>query len=328
MAKIYSKNVWEDEALADDPRFNILEDDGTPIYSDTQIAQVTDVIQVGTAVDASLMNNIEDGIDAIDTLLDTVNRNLTQRILTAYTTGGSSTAYTLTTTDAPELATNERWRVIFHTGSGATPTLNRDGKGAKSLRIYDASGTLVAPTSTTLLANMRTDVVYDGTYYIILDSFTTPPATSAEINTGTDAAKAVTPDAFAGSNFGIVKVQLMCFAPTENVAVGDTAGTGYFVVPEELNGMNLVSVAFRVITAGTTNSTTITIANVTDTQEMLSVAAAIETGEYSTWTSATPGTIDTAHDDVATGDLLKVNADSISTTAPKGLIAILRFQLP
>lgn len=69
MSKIYSKNTWQDEALADDERYDIAEDDGTPISSNVQIALATAVVQAGTAVDAARMNNIEDGIDGLDTLL-------------------------------------------------------------------------------------------------------------------------------------------------------------------------------------------------------------------------------------------------------------------
>jgi len=118
----------------------------------------------------------------------------------------------------------------------------------------------------------------------------------------------------------------MVFAAATNVAVGD--GKAYFVVPDELDGMNLVRVAATVVTAGTTNSTTIQIANVTDAVDMLSTLMAIETTETSTRTSTTPGVIDTTKDDVATGDVLRIDVDAVSTTAPKGLIVEMVFQLP
>lgn len=122
--------------------------------------------------------------------------------------------------------------------------------------------------------------------------------------------------------------QIAVFEYTTDVAIGD--GKAYFVVPNELNGFNLARVAATVITAGTdTGSTTIAIYNVTDSQDMLSVSMAIEQGETSTRTSATPGTIDTIHDDVATGDVLRIDVDAVTTaTAPKGLIVEMVFQLP
>jgi hypothetical protein len=149
---------------------------------------------------------------------------------------------------------------------------------------------------------------------------------AAEINTGTEAAKAVSPDTLAGSNMGAKVVQVVVFDYTTDVATGN--GKAYFVVPDELTGMNLVRVAATVITAGVTGSTTIGIYNLTDTHQMLSVSMAIETGETTTRTSATPGTIDAGEDDVVTGDILRIDISAISTTAPKGLIVELVFALP
>lgn len=76
MAKLYTKNTWVDELLATNERYDISQDDGTPIYADAQIVLSSTVAQAGTAVDAARMNNIEDGLDAVDTLLDEVNTEL------------------------------------------------------------------------------------------------------------------------------------------------------------------------------------------------------------------------------------------------------------
>jgi hypothetical protein len=99
-------------------------------------------------------------------------------------------------------------------------------------------------------------------------------------------------------------------------------------VPDEFNGMNLIRAVSIHDSPGVTGSTTMGILNVTDAQEMLSVKAAVETGETSSRTSATPGTIDTAHDDVATGDKIRFYIDGISTTAPKGWTIEAAFALP
>lgn len=112
--------------------------------------------------------------------------------LTAYTTAGTSTAYTITTLGTPiALTTGERWRIKFDQTAGAAPTLNRDGKGAKALKLYDSSGAKVAASATTIIANMLTDVEYDGTDYVILNQLPLTIASSAEVITGTDNAKAI-----------------------------------------------------------------------------------------------------------------------------------------
>jgi hypothetical protein len=116
----------------------------------------------------------------------------------------------------------------------------------------------------------------------------------------------------AGSNAFTKTVQQICVDFATELAVAD--GVGYIVIPAECNGMNLISARADVITAGTTNASTFDIYNVTDGTTMLSSAISIASGA----TSGT-GTVDTAHDDVATGDIIRIDCDSISTTPPKGL---------
>jgi len=86
------------------------------------------------------------------------------------TTGGTSTAFTITTLPAAALVTGESFRIKFHTTAGATPTLNRDGLGAKSIKYYDAMGTKQAATSTQIITDMILTILYDGTDYVLLNS--------------------------------------------------------------------------------------------------------------------------------------------------------------
>jgi len=121
-------------------------------------------------------------------------------------------------------------------------------------------------------------------------------------------------------------IEIPVFAPGTNTATGD--GKALFRVPEELNGMNLTGVAACVYTAGTTGTTDIQIRNVTDSQDMLSTKITIDSTEVDTSTAATPAVINTSYDDVATADRIAIDVDAISTTAAKGLIVQLRFELP
>lgn len=117
--------------------------------------------------------------------------------------------------------------------------------------------------------------------------------------------------------------QQMVFAPITDVTTGD--GAGYIVVPAAIGGKNLTRVHARVITAGTTGTTDIQIANVTQGADMLSTKITIDSGETASDTAATPPVIDTGNDDVATNDLLRIDVDAVSTTKPKGLIITLEF---
>jgi hypothetical protein len=60
---------------------------------------------------------------------------------------------------------------------------------------------------------------------------------------------------------------------------------------------------------------------------MLSVNVTIDANEKDSKDATTPPTIDTAHDDVATGDELRVDVDGAGTNC-KGLEIRLKFQLP
>lgn len=112
--------------------------------------------------------------------------------------------------------------------------------------------------------------------------------------------------------------QLVVFEFATDVATGD--GKFYFEVPSNLNGLVLSSARGRVVTAGTTGTTDIQIHNVTDAVDMLSSKIQIP----SAGTSAN-GTVDATNNAVATDDLLRVDVDTVSTTAPKGLIITLQF---
>ena len=116
-------------------------------------------------------------------------------------------------------------------------------------------------------------------------------------------------------------------APVEwstDVATGN--GQHYFVIDSTIGGMDLVAVHAEVITAGTTGTTDIQIHNVTQATDMLSTKITIDSGETGSDTAATPPVIDTANDDVAQYDVIRIDVDAVSSTAPQGLIVTLEFE--
>lgn len=129
-----------------------------------------------------------------------------------------------------------------------------------------------------------------------------------------------------GSDKRIVEINLLDNAT--DTEVGDGAGAITFTVPSEINGWDLVNAQGAVEVAGTTGTTDIQIYNVTQTVDMLTTKITIDSGELTSYTATTPPVIDTANDDVATGDAIRIDVDAISTTAAKGLKIILTFQLP
>lgn len=97
-----------------------------------------------------------------------------QQIYGAFTTAGTGLAYTLT--PVPAIAAspaNTRFNITFHTAGGAAPTLTISGLTPKNLKQYNSVGVKIAAV---IAANQISDVVDDGTDYLLLDPF--PSASS------------------------------------------------------------------------------------------------------------------------------------------------------
>lgn len=152
-------------------------------------------------------------------------------------------------------------------------------------------------------------------------------ATQTEVNTGTDAVRAVTPDTLAGSNLGIRYIPFHLNG-TSALTTNDKV---YVNIPAGLNGMNLVSVIADCGTlssgASSSGTPTFTVKNVTDNVQMLSTSVTIDVNEYTSLSAVTPPVIDAAHDDVATGDVLEIAPTTAGTgvTYARGMLG---FQLP
>ncbi len=207
---------------------------------------------------------------------------------------------------------------VLRVGSG--PTI---GFGAVDLADTDAvTGTLPAgnlPTASTTASGIA------------------EAAIGSEVDTGTDAARYVTPDALAGSTiFGRRAIQVVVFDFTTANATGD--GKFYLWMPPEINGMNLVAISAQVISVGTTGTLNVDIARCAAVAtgnacsgtvvDVLSTNLTIDSNEDDSSTAAAAAVIDTANDDVSTGQVYRIDVDAIHTTPAQGLIVNLEFQLP
>lgn len=153
-------------------------------------------------------------------------------------------------------------------------------------------------------------------------------ATAAETTTGTDATRAVTPDGLAGSEYGVEVVGIMASDMSTAITTGD--GKAGFMVPTKLNGWNLIRANAGLLAAQSTSGTpTVQVRRVRSgtPADMLSTKITIDANESTSHTAATAAVIDTANDDVATGDLIYVDVD-VAGTGAKGLIVNLSFQAP
>lgn len=130
-------------------------------------------------------------------------------------------------------------------------------------------------------------------------------------------------------------VQLVVFDFTTTVTTGD--GKFYFKITSELNGMNLIAVDAHVITVSSSGAVNVDLARCAavatgnacsgTVADMLSTNLTIDANEEKSSTAATPAVIDTANDDVATNQIIRVDVDGAGT-GTQGLIVTLSFQLP
>lgn len=112
-----------------------------------------------------------------DQVFKSLAKLLQSQKLTAFTTAGTATVLTLAPSPAIDaLEANQRFRVKFSLASGANPTLNVSGKGAKNLKQYDSSGAKVAAV---FAANQLSDIEYDGTDWVILEKKPNSTGTTA-----------------------------------------------------------------------------------------------------------------------------------------------------
>lgn len=188
------------------------------------------------------------------------------------------------------------------------------------------SGTIVGTTDVQTLTNK--DISNANNTYRAASTTATGAvelATTAETDTGTDTGRVITPDGLAGSIFGTKNVLLKVIADDEALATGDNQYK--FVVPVELNGMDLVTVGAHVYTVSSSGAPSIMVHNLTDTTDMLSTAITIDANEKDSATAATPAVINTAADDVVTGDEIRIDVDAAGT-GTAGLEVRLGFRLP
>lgn len=130
-------------------------------------------------LDASLATVYYGFLDPAHPSFDTsgVNTNtkagIQSQTWTAFTTTGVSGTYVLTPNPAISAYTaNQRFNVTFNAISAATNTINVNSLGAKALKTYDSSGT---KTDSVFALNQISDIIYDGTDFVMLDLDNNPP---------------------------------------------------------------------------------------------------------------------------------------------------------
>lgn len=273
-----------------------LQVNGTAILSDSAGTMTLSNVD---ALDATTETTIESAIDTLSNLttVGTISSGTWEATTIAVDQGGTGQT---TYTDGQLLIGNS-------TGNTLAKATLTEGEG---IDITNGSGTITILAEDASTTNKGVSEL----------------ATTAEIDTGTDTARTITPDALAGSYAGTKAVVVQVVEDATDTATGD--GKGHMFIPTSVGGMDLVGVHAYVETAGTTNTTDIQIHNETQAADMLSTKITIDSTETSSRTAATAPVIDTANDDVAAGDKIRFDIDAVSTTAAKGLWVEMEFRLP
>lgn len=111
---------------------------------------------------------------------------------------------------------------------------------------------------------------------------------------------------------------------TADLTTGD--GKMIFTIPSSLNGLTIKSAHASLSSVSSSGTPTVQIRNITDSVDVLSTAITIDVSEFSSYTAVTPPVINTANDDVATGDRIAIDVDVAGTSAA-GLSVHLTFGL-
>ena len=105
-----------------------------------------------------------------------------------------------------------------------------------------------------------------------------------------------------------------------------TTGDGVFgvAIPAGMNGKVLTAALARIYTIGTSGTTTIQIRRrrLAVSADMLSTRITVSYNEY----YVADGVINTSNDDLATGDEIFVDVDTVASGSPKGLSVVLNFE--
>jgi hypothetical protein len=111
-------------------------------------------------------------------------------------------------------------------------------------------------------------------------------------------------------------VEIKVFDDTTSLATGD--GKFIWVVPSQFNNRIIIGVFATITTVSSSGTPTVQLHNLTDAVDILSTAITIDVSEFTSDTAATPPVINTANDDLATGDRIRIDVD-VAGTGAKGL---------
>jgi microcystin-dependent protein len=159
-------------------------------------------------------------LDAATAAVTVIGTSIQSQLWVGFTTTGSSGNYVLNPLPALTGYVSDRWKlnVKFHTGGNGSDNIDINGLGPKNIKQYDSFGAKIAPN---IKAGMITDLVYDGTDWIILN----PLLPSTPVGSFLLASAAIAPAGYLLCQDTVVNVSRTTYADLFTV-IGTTWGTG------------------------------------------------------------------------------------------------------
>ena len=283
-------------------------------------------IATSTSDSKSLSNSINISVADSKAISDSVLiSSADSRITSQGTTLSTADSVNLSTSDskATSLATLDSTSLSTSDSKATSNSVNisvADSKGvSNSIIVSTADSKTVSNSINISVADSK------GTSAATLDSVSLSTSDSKtasnSINVSVADSKAVSVSVGANTK----SVSLKVFADSTAISTGD--GKMYWTIPSDFAGMNLIEAHAHVYTVSTAGTPTIQIHNATDAQDMLTTRITIDANENDSLTAAAAPVIDATHDDVASGDVIRIDVD-VAGTSTKGLEVRLVFRTP